>query len=86
MTWQLISTCPKIVGEHILVAVTGGPHGDTVCSAYWHPGDDSGIWEADWWLSATSPADYYASPIHNIVHGRVTHWMPMPAPPQEVAA
>lgn len=77
--WQPIETAPQN-GDHIIIAVTGGPHGSTVCEAYWHPGDDR--FDADWWLGATTPADYTAAPISDIMHGRVSHWMPLPGPPK----
>ena len=75
MEWQDISTAPKN-GDHIIVAVTGGPHEPTVCEAYWH------VVEGDWWLGATSPADYYSSPIIEIMFGSISHWMPLPPAPK----
>ena len=74
--WQPIETAPE--ETNVIVAVTGGPHGATVCEAYFHRDDEYG---AEWWLSATGPANYYHGPISDIMHGSVTHWMPLPAAP-----
>jgi hypothetical protein len=75
--WQSIESAPKD-GTNIIVAITGGPHGSTVCEAYFHRDDEYGD---DWWLAATSPAGYGDSPISDIMHGTISHWMPLPTPP-----
>ena len=74
--WQPIETAPE--ETNVIVAVTGGPHGATVCEAYFHRDDEYG---AEWWLASTGPANYYHGPISDIMHGSVTHWMPLPAAP-----
>lgn len=75
--WQDIASAPKD-GTNIIIAVTGGPNGPTVCEAYFCVDDEYG---AEWWLASTGPANYYHGPISDIMHGNVSHWQPLPSPP-----
>lgn len=74
--WRPIETAPRD-GTFILVALTGREDGAEVVEAYWPKDAD------DWWLASTSPGDWIGDAIHEVMHGTITHWMPLPSFPKE---
>ena len=77
--WRTIDTFdgPSGPGNTVLVAVTGGGRPAVVGEAYFNPT----AYDGTWWWAGTDFADYHSSPIDEIMHGVVTHWMPLPAAP-----
>lgn len=82
--WQPIETAPRREEtsdpmDFILIAWTNRDGTQGVGEAYWYPGEtmDSG-----WWWANTSPGDYHSDTVENSITGRITHWRPVPAPPQ----
>lgn len=74
MDWQPIETYEHgdrgDLGGNVLIAIEGGLVGE----AYFNP--KSGV--GTWWWSGTHDGEYADSPIYS----PVTHWMPLPDPPQ----
>lgn len=72
--WRPISEAPRD-RTIVLLAVTGGRGPDEVVTGYWNG------YDGEWWLANTDFEDYTVSCIAEMMTGKVTHWMPRPAPP-----
>ena len=79
--WRPIKTAPKQPTLRAIVAVTGGQNGPVVGEAWWF---EDGLLEdgGEWWWAGTHPMEYGSSPISETNYGEVSHWMPLPEPPQ----
>ena len=73
--WQPIGTAPKD-GSHLIVALTGDRE-PVVGEAYWH------VIEHQWYWANMGPQRGWDDPITEMCHNPITHWQPLPAPPQE---
>lgn len=72
---------PTGLGNTVLVAVTGGGKPSVVGEAYFDPE----AYDGTWWWAGTALADYHSSPVDEIMHGKVSHFMALPAAPGEGA-
>lgn len=65
-------------GDFYLVAITGPDIDPKVHEAYFaHQAKDPE--DRNWWFASTAPSDYASNPIHEMMHGRATHWRRKPA-------
>ena len=75
--WRLIESWqgqPTGQAHPVIVCVSdGGLHDPVVGEAWFDPDAYGGTW---WWANM-SQGDYHASPIDELQHGTVTHWIPM---------
>jgi len=76
--WLPIESAKPKEYERILVATADTP--PVVGEAWWR--EETG--KLDLWWAGTGPDDYYADPISQ-QNQRVTHWRPLPPPPEHQA-
>lgn len=75
--WRPIETAEPKNSERLMVATADTP--PVVGEAWWREDYDGKL---DLWWAGEGPGDYHADPIRDR-NQRVTHWQPLPPPPQE---